>query len=215
VGKKAGPMQTLIPKRDTFIPTRQTLLNRLKDCADQESWKEFFELYWKLIYRTALKAGLSEADAEDVVQETIIALCKRLPDFTYDPKVGSFKGYLLTLTSWRIKDHIRERFTTSDRQIAWLADPNGFVPETFWDEEWQNNLLEVARERVKQKVNPKHYQIFDLHVDQSWPAHKVARTMGVSTARVYLIRHRITNLLRKEIKKLQAEEQKHHEHRRQ
>jgi RNA polymerase sigma factor (sigma-70 family) len=207
-------MQTIKPKPDTFIPTRQTLLRRLKDCSDQDSWKQFFEIYWRLIYRTALRAGLSETDAEDVVQETIIGLTKQLPDFNYDPKVGSFKGYLLTLTCWRIKDHLRKRLTPVGMAMGQLADPNGFVPETYWDEEWQNNLLEVASERVKQKVNPKHYQIFDLHVDQGWSARKVADRMDVSTARVYLIRHRITRLLRKEIKQLQAEEQKH-ENRRQ
>ncbi len=52
-----------------FIPTRDSLLSRLKDWNDRDSWKEFFETYWKLIYRTALQAGLNEAEAQDVVQE--------------------------------------------------------------------------------------------------------------------------------------------------
>jgi len=201
-------MQLMITAPDTFIPTRKTLLSRLKNSGDEDSWKQFFEMYWKLIYRTALRAGLSEAEAQDVVQETIIALSKSLPEFKYDRRVGSFKGYLLKLTAWRIKDQLRERLPINADPGSNLIDPNGFVPETYWNEEWQNNLLEVARERVKQKVNPKHYQIFDLHVDQGWPAPKVADRLAVNTAMVHLVRHRITHLLRKEIKQLQAEEQK-------
>jgi RNA polymerase sigma factor (sigma-70 family) len=204
-------MHSMITAPDTFIPTRQTLLSRLKDSGDEDSWKQFFEMYWKLIYRTALRAGLSEAEAQDVVQETIIALSKSLPEFKYDRRVGSFKGYVLKLTAWRITDQVRERLP-HDAEPDWnLVDPKGFVPETYWNEEWQNNLLEVARERVKQKVNPKHYQIFDLHVDQGWPAPKVADRLGVNVAMVHLVRHRITRLLRKEIKQLQAEEQKQNE----
>ena len=46
---------------DEFIPTRRSLLIRLKDLADQESWKQFFDTYWKLIYTTARRAGLNDA----------------------------------------------------------------------------------------------------------------------------------------------------------
>jgi DNA-directed RNA polymerase specialized sigma24 family protein len=117
----------------------------------------------------------------------------------------------LTLTAWRIKDQLRDRLPKAADPGGNLMDPNGFVPETYWNEEWQKNQLEVARERVKQKVNPKHYQIFDLHIDQGWPVRKVADRLGVSAAVVHLVRHRITRLLRKEIERLEAEEQKRNE----
>ena len=68
------------------IPTRQSLLARLKDVGDQESWREFFDIYWRLIHDTALKAGLKEAEAHDVVQEVMIAAAKKMPGFTYDPQ---------------------------------------------------------------------------------------------------------------------------------
>jgi DNA-directed RNA polymerase specialized sigma24 family protein len=65
------------------IPTRQSLLARLKDWGDQKSWREFFDTYWRLIHTTALKAGLVETEAEEVVQEVMIAAAKKMPDFTY------------------------------------------------------------------------------------------------------------------------------------
>ncbi|MBM3833633.1 MAG: sigma-70 family RNA polymerase sigma factor [Verrucomicrobia bacterium] len=63
---------------DEFIPTRRSLLSRLKDWDDQESWKEFFNTYWKLIYGVAIKSGLTDAEAPDVVQDAIISIAKKM-----------------------------------------------------------------------------------------------------------------------------------------
>src|SRR5689334_22820527 len=96
-------------KRSALIPTRRSLLSRLKNWDDRESWNAFFETYWKLIYYAAQQAGLSEADCEDVVQETVISVCRKIPEFKYDPKLGSFKSWLLNLTYWRIRDQYRKQ----------------------------------------------------------------------------------------------------------
>src|SRR5881397_1239133 len=90
-----------------LIPTRQSLLSRLKNWDDRESWNDFFTTYWKLIFITARKSGLTQAEAEDVVQETVICVCKRIPKFKYDRRTGTFKSWLLRLTYWRIQDQFR------------------------------------------------------------------------------------------------------------
>jgi RNA polymerase sigma-70 factor (ECF subfamily) len=77
---------------DEAIRTRATLLGRLKNWNDQASWQEFFDIYWQLIYRVARKAGLTDAEAQDVVQETLVAVAKHMPGFKYDPAVGTFKA---------------------------------------------------------------------------------------------------------------------------
>ena len=94
---------------DEMIPTRATLIHRLKNWKDQSSWQDFFDTYWKLIYNIALKGGLSEAEAQDVVQETIISVAKHMPSFQYDPAVGFFKTWLCNMARWRISDKIRKR----------------------------------------------------------------------------------------------------------
>lgn len=101
-----------------FIPTRRTLLSRLKDWKDDQSWREFFNTYWKLIYGVALKAGLTDDEAQEVVQETIITVAKKMPDFKYDPAIGSFKGWLLNITRWRISDQFRKRQRESAGQAS-------------------------------------------------------------------------------------------------
>ena len=94
---------------EDFLPTRQSLLERLKNLEDQTSWQTFFDRYWKLIYSVARKSGLSDAEAQDVVQETIISTSKSLREGRYDSKQGSFKQWLMKLTRWRIADQFRRR----------------------------------------------------------------------------------------------------------
>jgi RNA polymerase sigma-70 factor (ECF subfamily) len=199
-----------------LIPTRQTLLSRLKDWNDQESWKVFFDTYWKLIYNTAVKAGLTDSEAQDVVQETVISVSKSMATFEYD-EGRSFKSWLLRLTRWRVLDQLRKRqrgivhreakgeTSTGTGTVERVADPEGLAwMERFWNEAWEPNLLEVALERAKQKVDPKFFQVFDLYVCQGWPASRVSRALSINPAKVYLCKHRVNNLIKKELKHLQA-----------
>jgi RNA polymerase sigma factor (sigma-70 family) len=199
-----------------LIPTRQSLLSRLKDWNDQEGWKTFFDTYWKLIYGAAIKSGLTDAEAQDVVQETVLSVLKSMGDFEYDPQKGSFKGWLLRLTGWRIHDQLRKRQPGNGRQrhqsptstgtgtVERLPDPAGVGLEATWDEEWEKNLMEAAIERVKKKVDPKQYQIFDLYVFKKWPVNRIVSSLRVNAGRVYLIKHRVSRLIKKELSYLQT-----------
>jgi RNA polymerase sigma factor (sigma-70 family) len=199
---------------DELIPTRQSLLSRLKDWNDQESWKDFFDTYWRLIYCTAVKEGLSDAEAQDVVQETVISVMKSMPGFRYDPQKGSFKAWLMRLTRWRIidqkrrrkPDYAREPMANPDdlSEFENLVDPAGPEIEAAWDREWEQNLWEVAVERVKRKVDSKQYQIFDLNVVKRWPVLKISRVLKVNPGRVYLAKHRIGNLITREVAYLRS-----------
>src|SRR2546425_8473448 len=77
---------------DELLPTRWILIERLKNWDDQESWRQFFDTYWKLIYGVAIKSGLTHPEAQDVVQETVMSVCKNMPNFKADPAYGSFKA---------------------------------------------------------------------------------------------------------------------------
>src|SRR5678816_1887940 len=88
------------------LPTRSSLLSRLRNLDDNRSWRTFFDTYWRLIYNVARKSGLSDEDAQDVVQETVIAVARKMPAFRYDASKGSFKQWLLLITRRRICDHL-------------------------------------------------------------------------------------------------------------
>jgi len=87
--------------------------------------------------------------------------------------------------------------------IESLPDPAGSALEALRDAEWEQNLMDAALERVKTQVAPKQFQIFTFSALKGWPVREVTRMLGVSAAQVYLARHRIGALLRKEIRKLE------------
>ena len=93
---------TLESTADSSFPTRPSLLSRLGDWQDDESWREFFDTYWRLIYNVSRKSGLSDAESQDVVQNTFVYLSRRMPRFKYDRTKGSFKSWLRVVTRSRI-----------------------------------------------------------------------------------------------------------------
>jgi RNA polymerase sigma-70 factor (ECF subfamily) len=199
------------------IPTRYTLLSRLEDRRDQDSWKDFFDTYWRLIYSVAVKSGLTEAEAQDVVQETIISVARDIHKFERDRTLGSFKGWLRNIIRWRIADQFRKRTRASWRDasptgadqprsdVAEIPDPAGDAAESVWEDEWQANLLKAALETIKRSVREEHYQIFDLYVLRQTPVRDVARALGVNVGLVYLVKYRISALLKKEIRRLEEQ----------
>ena len=198
---------------DELIPTRATLIQRLKNWQDQSSWQDFFDTYWSLIYGVAIKGGLTRSEAEEVVQETLISVAKHMPTFKYDPSIGSFKGWLLNMTRWRITDHLRKRkFQTStdqpdldDPKIEKEAMPSPPDLEKLWDAEWESNLLNSAVAKARRRLDPLQYQIFDFYANKQWPPEKVAKTFSIPIAQVYLAKHRVTETIKEEVERLRKE----------
>ncbi|MEI9962439.1 MAG: sigma-70 family RNA polymerase sigma factor [Limisphaerales bacterium] len=191
---------------DELIPTRTTLLHRLKDWQDRSSWQDFFDTYSKLIYNVALKSGLSEEEAKDVLRETVISVAKQMPTFKYDRVAGSFKAWLLTVTRWRITDQLqRHRPSGAPDAIVTNTDPVSQHFDALWDVEWEKILLNAAIANVKRRLDPQKYQIFDFYVNKGWLPEKVAESFSVSVENVYSAKSLVTEMIAEEIKKLEMQ----------
>jgi RNA polymerase sigma-70 factor (ECF subfamily) len=202
---------------DELIATRTTLIAKLKDWQDESSWQAFFDCYWQLIYGVARKSGLTTTEAQDVVQETMISVARHMPNFNYDRSTGSFRTWLLNLTRWRISDQLRRRVRAPSRPndaepatggtsaIDRIVDPTVPGLKAIWDREWEKNLAEAALSKVKRKVDPARYQIFDFYVNKGWSPEKVAAACGVKVDQVYLAKHRITEMIKEEMACLEAQ----------
>jgi RNA polymerase sigma factor (sigma-70 family) len=214
-------MTAMAPDDPSSIQTRPSLLNRLKTGDDAASWQDFYRIYGKLVRDFATQAGLTNTEADEVVQETAIATARNLPEYRYDPKVCRFKTWLLNQTSWRIKDQLKKRRrsegllggppdrpsddTARTATIHRIPDPGAPDLDALFEKEWRNNLFAAALERVKEKFSLKQFQIFDLLVLKEWKAAEVAQSLGVSLANVYVIRHRISAAIKKETKYFEAQ----------
>jgi RNA polymerase sigma-70 factor (ECF subfamily) len=209
------PSVRKISAGDEFIPTRQSLLSRLKRWDDQESWRDFFDTYWKFLYSIAVKSGLSDDDARDMVQETVVAVAKGLREGRFKAAEGSsFKAWLKLIVQRRVASHLRRhRLPVAEPTPG--SEETGLTPllekvpaheagvvSEVWEEEWGRNLADAAIERVKRRVGAKQFQMFDLYALKEWPVGEVARTLHANIAQVYLAKHRVTALIKQETERL-------------
>jgi RNA polymerase sigma factor (sigma-70 family) len=198
--------------RDELIPTRASLLARIKNLEDHESWQDFFDTYWKLIYGVCVKRGLSPFEAEDVVQETMCAAMKSMPEFNYNRSVGSIKSWLLNMVRWRIADQFRKRSLIRNLPagvgvdgsdgLDELVDKRAEDLQAVWDQQWEQALLEAAVDKTKRTIDPQKYRVFDLLMNHQWPAAKVAENLSMSVDQVYLVKHRVNQMVKAEVERL-------------
>lgn len=197
-----------------LLPTRRSLLSKLKNWDQQDAWREFFNTYWRLLYDVARKAGLDDQHAQDAVQETLVSVAAELPGFRYDAKVGSFKSWLRTIARRRIADQLRKRYvrregdhvdgalTQIQEEIEGTCEDTPLL-DTVWDEQWRTHVMDAAMARVKRNVRAAHYQLFELTVLRGCPLGEVAKSLGIGLAMAYVIRHRVGRLLKQEVERLQ------------
>lgn len=191
---------------DELIPTRATLLNRLKDLQDQPSWRDFYSIYSRIIIDRGIKAGLTRVEAEDVLQETMVTVARHIPTFQYDPSIGSFKSWLFTITKWRIADQLRKRDpgnkSSETATMESLMDPTSDQMDNAWEKEWEQSVLAAAIANIKHRVDPEKFQMFDLTATKGMKPDRVADLFQLPVGQVYLARHRVTELLRDEVERL-------------
>ena len=201
-----------------FLATRSSLLGRMKNEEDQQSWLEFYNTYWKLIYNVARKSGLKDADAQDVVQETVLTVLRKIKEFEYNRDKGSFNGWLKVITRSRIMDHWRKSSRQPEKNTNQgtesetsgldesLPDPEGFELEKIWEQEWLSNIHSIALDRVKQQVSAQQFQIFDCYVLKEWSVKEIKSKLHFSSGQIYMAKHRVGKLFKQELQLLMEEE---------
>ncbi len=214
--------EDIVKEASGGIPTRKTLIERLDNWSDWSSWDEFYRTYSGFVFHVARKSGLSDDEANDVVQETFIGVDKNLQKKKLDTSLGSFKSFLLNQARWRILDQFRRRKKQQSREanlhfdetderrtapIDRCADPNGMALEKLWDKEWQDQVMDIALRRVRALVSPRQFQIFSCYVLKGWSPERVKKELGVNAAQVYLAKHRVGRILKREAARLAGEDQ--------
>jgi RNA polymerase sigma factor (sigma-70 family) len=146
----------------------------------------------------------------------MFALIKHIAGFKYDPAKGSFKTWLLNMTRWRIVDQFHKRLPVSNNQraedsttgtsiIDKVIDPKSEDLDAAWNVDWEKTVFAAAVQNMKKRADPRKYQIFDFYVRKEWPAEKVASTFGVSVEQVYLAKHRLTEMIKEEVKRMERD----------
>jgi RNA polymerase sigma-70 factor (ECF subfamily) len=194
-----------------MVTTNESLLGRLRVENAHEAWKQFFEAYWGAILRYARKLGLNEDQGKEVLQETMVALMRILPDFAYDRTKGRFRNFLLTIVHRKalsvLRRMARQRSVSWDEMLtAEAADPfgNHASAEREARERWRDSLIEEAihRMRADPKLEEHTFAVFEAYVIEQQPVEQVARRFGLTENAVYQVRNRLLRRLKLEVARL-------------
>jgi RNA polymerase sigma-70 factor (ECF subfamily) len=178
--------------------TSETLLKRMRHPEDQRAWERFVELYTPLLYYWSCRMGCQAADAADLVQEVLLLLMRKLPEFTYDQQ-GSFRAWLRTvsLNCWHNRLRQARPSSADSADLASLAVPDAV--EQFWQREYLNYLARRALELMQRDFEEKTWRACWGCVAEGKSAATVGRELGLSVGAVYVAKSRVLSRLRQEL----------------
>jgi RNA polymerase sigma-70 factor (ECF subfamily) len=177
--------------------TSISLLERLRQTGDQEAWQRFVHLYTPLLYYWARRTGLAADETADLVQEVLLILVQKLPEFSYDPQ-RSFRGWLRTITLNKWRERCRRLSLPVDSAgLSDVADPGRL--DAFDEAEYRQHLVKQALQVMQAEFEATTWQACREFVVSGRPAADVAAELGVSVDVVYGAKSRVLRRLREEL----------------
>ena len=192
--------------------TRITLLNRIRETDDADAWSEFARLYGPVVYGFARKRGLQDADASDLVQEVLRSVARNAHRINYDPRRGTFRGWLYTVTRNKVYNFLSANKNrpkgggdaASQERLEQLAGKPDEI-EAEWELEYQRRLSGKAMERVRHEFQANTWQAFWGTAVDGRSAAEVGKELKMTTGAVYVAKSRVLARLRDEVQHLMAE----------
>ena len=192
--------------------TRASLLVRLKDGRDQEAWREFMQVYAPVVYGFARKRGLQDADAADVMQDVLRSVAAAADRLEYDPKHGTFRGWLYTVTRNKLYNHLdgrrRHPRGSGDSGMQERLEEQAAPAEDGadeWDREYERRLSALAMERVRGEFQESTWRAFWLTAVEGKSAKEAGEAVSLSAGAVYVAKSRVLARLRLEVARMQEE----------
>ncbi len=185
--------------------------------ASDQDWRSFLDIYQPLLFAHAKRRGLDPCQTQDVVQEILLGVSKRLPEFVYQPEKCRFRTWLFRVAERKVADHWRRQHRQlpesrpdagdsigTDREGE-VADSSTLEPDAAWDAKFGEELLHKARKLAGRRASPMNFRLYLYHVVEG---HDVTATVAafceshVTPAQVHLAKSRVLKLVEEELTRL-------------
>ncbi|MEQ8787385.1 MAG: sigma-70 family RNA polymerase sigma factor [Pirellulaceae bacterium] len=185
--------------------TSLSLLQRVRHDSAAPDWRRFTELYEPLIRGWLRRKDCLGHDADDVVQNILAVIVRRLDDFEHNGRTGAFRAWLRTITVNCLRDHWRANRSRpvgaggSDMQemIAQLEDPESNLSRV-WNEEHDRHVMRKLLEFLRDEFEPRTWQAFQRFALDDVPASDVAKELEMTPNAVFIAKSRVLARLRQE-----------------
>jgi len=197
---------------DDTPATRPSLLVRLRNLQDQQSWEEFYTIYQPLVFRMARNQGFQDADASELTQEVFVAVASAIQRWDPNPERGSFRGWLFRIArnlmiNW-LAYRRRHPNGTGDSNIGQLLaeqpDLHREVEDSvIFDKEYKRQTFAWAAEQIRKEFREGTWEAFWLTSVENQSVTEVAKKLEISAGAVYIARSRVMARLRQKIETLE------------
>lgn len=189
--------------------TQTNLLSAVRDSHNREAWGNFYRIYAPMLRHFARRVGLSDADAEDVTQESLMAAHHSLQESIYDPSKGRFRAWLYGIARRQCLVALRNRRRRTRAQhipldeegvdlLTQLEDPHSDeTMQEIWRQEWRYALLDEALRNIRSEVGEKPFAVFTQYAIERRPVQEVAAQLGITTSSVYVYKGRVLEAIRR------------------
>jgi RNA polymerase sigma-70 factor (ECF subfamily) len=190
--------------------TRASLLVRIRDGQDNEAWQQFVQLYAPLIYGYVRKRGVQDADAADLMQDVLRSVAQAARRLEYDPRRGTFRGWLYTVTRNKLYNFLSSRrhhaqgSGDSGTQALLEAQPAEQLDDGLWDREYERRLFAWAADEIEGEFQPRTWRAFWMTAVDGKDAQSASAMLGLSPGAVYVAKSRVLARLRQKVRELQA-----------
>jgi len=172
-------------KLSGMFQTPATLLERVRNVQDTESWGEFVALYEPLLLSYVRGRLAPDTDAQDIVQNIFITLLRVMPTFELDRLRGRFRSWLWRITMNAIIDDARRQRRHKAGRSPWTENVADNVPDRDEpDEEWlkahRRRVLQHVLSLVRGRTQAKTWLCFEQHVLQGRGCIEVAMETGIT-----------------------------------
>ncbi len=185
--------------------TTSLLLEQLHR-VDQEAWGGFVARFREPVVRFARKLGLTEEEAEDAAQETLLSFARSYREGQYDRAQGRLSSWLFGIARHRVLDVARRR-RSKEENVGGMSGESSFwsrvgderqASEAF-EESWRETVFETCLAQVRKEVKEATFSAFELLTMKQLPPQEVAEQLGLSRNPVFIAKHRVISRLRERI----------------
>ncbi|MFT5496101.1 MAG: RNA polymerase sigma factor (sigma-70 family) [Kiritimatiellia bacterium] len=191
------------------IPTRPTLLLRIRNPDDEAAWESLAALYTPLVFQYGIRRGLQEADAKDVTQDAMRAVAKAIRRFEYDQDKGLFRQWLCIVIRSKLNHFFgrdaRKPHPIGDTPIHELTDSAEDDPDGVWEQEYRRHLIRSALELIRPEIEERTFKAFWRTTIEDADVASTARELDITPAAIYAAKYRIVQKLRVAVAEISGE----------
>jgi len=190
---------------DNFV-TRKSLLMRACDQQDYNAWEDFISLYKKFIFHILNKMLVNKSDIEDLSQQTLIQLWKKLPQ--YDHSQGKFRSWLSMVVRSLVLNYWRSQKSDTNKNVKFFNDVeanSSAVKSSDLDQmiesEWKLYLVNTALENLSQNFTGQAIDVFKLSLE-GLSNNQISERLEIKLDSVKVLKSRVRGKCINEIERL-------------